>query len=201
MLKRFLALIAISFFLTGCLSVPPHTLSDSQLQQYKITDISLEGIEVIRSWPTEEDRYLQSHQLAPEQINRIQTEPAFNFPELKAHFQQALEARVRSEIGYLIGPILSGHRPVRVVVRLKIFDIPSAARRVFVDNNAKIQADIDLVDKTTGQLILRYDGRPVVRQLIGGLGTGIALIFESPDLGYSMMSDYLSAYRNWLLHN
>ena len=37
--------------------------------------------------------------------------------------------------------------------------------------------------------------------MIGGLATGIALAFERSDSGAEMITDYLSAYRNWLLRN
>jgi hypothetical protein len=33
------------------------------------------------------------------------------------------------------------------------------------------------------------------------MATEIALAFERPDPGNSMITDYLSAYRNWLLRN
>jgi hypothetical protein len=75
---------------------------------------------------------------------------------------------------------------------------PSPAR-FFVDNHTKIRADIDIVDRATGRLILHYEGPSVRSARIGGIGTGIALAFEQSDLGASMIADYLSAYRNWLL--
>ena len=87
---------------------------------------------------------------------------------------------------------------MRAIVRLKKFDIPSVARRVFVDN-AKIKADIDIVDRAAGRLILHCEGPSARTARIGGIGIGIALAFEQSDLGTSMIADYLSAYRNWLL--
>jgi hypothetical protein len=183
------------------MTVPPHNLSGSDLQKYKLVDVTVEGVEVIRSWPSEEDRFLKTNPVDGETANRIRTEPAFEFPQLREHFRQALNRKVKQELTYLAGPILSGSRPVRLVVRLRVFDIPSVARRVFVDNNTKIQADIDIVDKASGNLILRYNGQVVTRKLIGGLATGIAVAFEGSDLGYSMLTDYLSGYRNWLLQN
>ena len=68
-----------------------------------------------------------------------------------------------------------------------------------MDNHTKIRADIDIVDRATGRLILHYEGPSVRSARIGGIGTGIALAFEQSDLGASMIADYLSAYRNWLL--
>ncbi|NIX76628.1 hypothetical protein [Microvirga terricola] len=171
------------------------------MQKYKLVDVTVEGAEIIRSWPSEEENFLKANAVDPETANRIRTEPAFQFPPLQEHFRQALNAKIKAEVMYLAGPIFPSGRPVKAVVRLRTFDIPSTARRVFVDSQAKIQADIDIVDKATGNLILRYPGRLETRKLIGGLATGIAVAFEGPDLGYSMITDYLSAYRNWLLHN
>ncbi|MET0745146.1 MAG: hypothetical protein ABWY78_17365 [Microvirga sp.] len=144
---------------------------------------------------------MATHAVDPETANRIRTEPAFAFPELGRHFQQALDRKVREELTYLTGPIFSGSRPARIVVRLRVFDIPSAARRVFVDQDTKMQADIDLVDKASGALILRYHGNLALRRVVGGLWTGLAMAFERSDHGMTMISDYLSGYRNWLLRN
>jgi hypothetical protein len=183
------------------LSVAPHNLSDQDLHQYKVIETIVEGVEGIRSWPSEEERFLKLNAVDAETANRIRSEPASEFLQLRAHFQQVLTTRFKNELSYLTGPIFSGTRPAQLVVRLRVFDVPSAARRVFVDSSAKIQADIDLVDKASGRLILRYNGRLETRKLIGGLATGIALAFEQSDVGQSMIVDYLSAYRNWLLRN
>jgi hypothetical protein len=201
MLFRCIVISASCLFLAGCLSVAPHSLAFEDFGRYRLTEVVVEGAEVIRSWPSEEERFLQSDAADPEIASRIKSEPASNFPQVTAHFQQVLTARINNELGSLIAPVFTGKQPVRAVVRLKVFDIPSVARRVFVDNDAKIQADIDIIDKATGRLILRYNGRLETKKLIGGLATGIALAFEGSDLGYSMITDYLSAYRNWLLRN
>lgn len=201
MISRSIVISAFCLFLAGCLSVPPHNLGGGELQKYKIVDVSVEGVEGIRSWPHEEESFLKSNAVDPETANRIRTEPASEFPQLTRHFQQVLNEKFRGELAYLVDPIFTGNRPARIVVRLRQFDVPSAARRVFVDTNAKIQADIDLVDKATNTLILRYNGRSDMRKLIGGLATGIAIAFERSDIGQAMITDYLSAYRNWLLRN
>jgi hypothetical protein len=90
-------------------------------------------------------------------------------------------------------------RPARAVVRLKTFDIPSAGSRIFVDQHAKIQATIDLVGARTGATILRYDGRLRMRRLIGGILAPVAAGLESGDIGHAMVTEYVGAYRNWLL--
>jgi hypothetical protein len=200
----FLRCVVVSLLcacLGGCLSVPPHGLGADDLGRYRIVDVVVEGTESIRSWPTEEDRFVQSGAVDAATADRIRSEPATNFPQLAAHFKQALTARLKGEFISLTAPVFAGTRPATAVVRLKTFDIPSVARRVFVDNMAKIQADIEILDKATGRLVLRYDGGLETKPLFGGVATGIALAFERSDLGYSMIIDYLSAYRNWLLRN
>ena len=72
-------------FLAGCMTVAPHSLSDADLHAYRVVDVVVEGVEVIRSWPSEEDRYLATHSVDPETANRIRTEPAFAFPAVKSH--------------------------------------------------------------------------------------------------------------------
>ena len=200
MLSRCIAIASMCLLLAGCLTVPPHGLG-GELQKYRIVDISVEGVEGIRSWPHEEENFLKTNAVDPGTADRIRTEPAFEFPQLTQHFQKILSEKVKAELSYLVDPIFTGNRPARIVVRLRQFDVPSAARRVFVDTNAKMQADIDLVDRATNTLVLRYAGRSDMRKLVGGLATGIALAFERSDIGQAMITDYLSAYRNWLLQN
>jgi hypothetical protein len=201
MLLRCIVIIAASALLAGCLSVPPHQLADNELHAYRIVDIAVEGTEGIRSWPSEEERFLSTNTVDADTANRIRSEPAFQFPQLRQHFQQVLNTQMRNELTYLTASIFSGNRPARLVVKLRTFDIPSTARRVFVDSASKMQADIDLVDKATGRLVMRYNGKLEYRKMIGGLATGLALAFERSDMGAAMITDYLSAYRNWLLRN
>lgn len=197
---RILAFILV-LFLGGCVSVPPPSLSVGDLQRYRLVDVAVENVAVIRSWPTQETALLETGAIAPDLKVRLDTEPASNFPQVTAHFQRVLADRSRAELARHVGPILSGPRPVRAVVRLKTFDIPSAARRVFVDNTAKIQADIDLVDASTGATLLRYEGPLRTRPMVGGLATGIALALDRSDVGVAMLDDYLIAYQNWLIQS
>jgi len=57
----FLRSVVVSFlfaFLCGCLSVPPHGSAIEDLGRYRIVDVAVEGAEIIRSWPTEEERFV-----------------------------------------------------------------------------------------------------------------------------------------------
>src|SRR5215208_6920536 len=149
----FLRCFVIAFLcvvLCGCLSVSPHGSAIEDLGRYRIVDVAVEGAEIIRSWPTEEERFVRSGVVDAAMADRIRAEPATNFPQLAAHFQQVLTARLKGEFVSSTASVFAGKQPATAVVRLKTFDIPSAARRVFVDNMAKIQAEIDVLDKTTG---------------------------------------------------
>ncbi len=199
MITRRFAVLGVALLLSGCMTVAPHSVSVSELQRYRLTDVTIEGIEVIRSWPSEESSYLASAPMNPDLADRLRGEPANTFPELRSHFQRVLTDRFRLELMAQAGPILTGPQPARAVVRLKTFDIPSVGRRILVDQDAKIQATIDLMDTKTGATILRYDGRLRMRRLIGGLLAPVAAGLESGDVGHAMVTEYVGDYRNWLL--
>jgi hypothetical protein len=62
---------------------------------------------------------------------------------------------------------------------------------VFVDNDAKSKADIDLLDASIGTSVLHYEGPFRGRKLIGGLATPIALALDRSDTGCPMLTDYV----------
>jgi hypothetical protein len=185
--------------LAGCMGAPPHALAPSDFQKYRIADVSVEGVEVIRSWPTQEEIFVKSGGADADTVNRLHTEPASNFPAVRAHFHRALTERFRQELNAQVRPIFTGSRPVKAVVRLKTFDIPSGARRVLVDQDAKIKAEIDLVDPATGATIVKYDGPFRTKWMVGGVATVIAVALETSDMGYTLITDYVADYRDWLL--
>ncbi|HEX2555934.1 MAG TPA: hypothetical protein VHL98_19730 [Microvirga sp.] len=201
MMTRRFALLSVALLVSGCVTVAPHTLSVGDLQRYRLAEVVVEGAGVIRSWPAEEANYLASIPLNADLVDRLRGEPANTFPEVTAHFQRVLGERFRVELTSQAGPVLTGSQPARAVVRLKVFDVPSTARRVFVDQDTKIQADIDLVDARTGATILRYEGPLRLRRLIGGLLAPVAVGIDPSDTGHPMVTEYVSAYRNWLLQN
>jgi hypothetical protein len=201
MFFRAVLLSLAALCLAGCATVPPPSIGLSDFQKYRIADVAVEGVDVIHSWPAEEEAFLKSSVADPEIANRLQSEPASNFPAVRAHFQRALEGRLRAEFASTVAPIFTGPRPLRAVVRLKAFDVPSTARRVFVDNQAKLQADIELIDPASKSVILRYHGPYWRRALVGGLATDLALAIDRSDVGSSQITDYMTAYRSWLLQN
>jgi hypothetical protein len=198
---KFLVLVATTVMLSACSTVPPPSLGPTDFQKYRIVDVAVEGVEVISSWPAEEEAFVRSNSVDADTVGRLQTEPASSFPAVRAHLHRALTARFKEEFASQGAGVFSGSRPLRAVVRLKAFDVPSTARRVFTDDTAKIQADIDLVDPASKAVILRYEGPFRGRRLIGGLATGLALALDRSDVGQSQITDYMKAYRNWLLQN
>ncbi|MBV9078310.1 MAG: hypothetical protein JO048_12595 [Methylobacteriaceae bacterium] len=170
----------------------------AEYQKLKVVDVSVEGAEVVRSWPAEERTFLQMRP-DPDIAARIDSEPASNFPAVRAHIGTVLTTRFKTEFASQVSPILSGTRPVRAIVRLKLFDVPSTARRIFVDNDAKMRATIDLVDAKTGALVASYEGPYRSRRLIGGVMTGLALALDHSDTGQALITQYMSEYRAWLV--
>lgn len=199
MISRRVVAAALVVLVAGCVSVPPHALSISELQNYRIADVVVEGVEVIRSWPAQEEAFARAGGVDFETNNRLQTEPASSFPALRAQMQQALNERFKLEFTSQVAPIFTGSRPVKAIVRLKNFDVPSATRRVLVDQDAKIKAEIDLVDPKTGASIVKYDGPFRTKRLIGGVATVISVAFDRSDVAYSLITDYITAYRDWLV--
>jgi hypothetical protein len=194
-------LVIASLVLAGCATVPPHSMDLSEFQKFKITKVVVEGAKVVRSWPSQEEDYLKTHAVDPSVARRLQSEPSWNFPEVQEQFQTALDRQFGAELGSQIVPLFTGSRPLKAVVKLKIFDVPSVARRVFVESGAKIKAEIDLVDAKTGAPVLIYDGAYRFREIGGGIATGLAMAINSSDPGYVLISDYVREYRNWLLRN
>lgn len=197
-LLRAVTLLPI-LFLSACMTVAPPSLPVSSIQQFRIVDVAVEGIEVIKSWPAEEGAVLKAEALPPETVNRLQSEPASNFPVMRAHFQKVLTARFKSEFANRITPLLNGPRPVKAIVRLKTFDVPSVARRIFVDQHAKLQVGIDLVDPANGSVLLRYEGPLRTQFLLGGVSTVVAVAIEPTDPTLPMTGDAVAASGSWLL--
>jgi hypothetical protein len=194
-------LAVASMVLAACATVPPHSMDPSAFQRFKITEVVVEGVKVVRSWPSQEEDYLKTHAVDPSVVRRLQSEPSWNFPEVQERFQTALNGQFGAEFGSQITPLFTGSKPLKAVVTLKIFDVPSAARRVFVDSRAKIKAEIDLVDAKTGASVLKYDGPYRDKEIIGGIATALAIAINSSDPGYVLISEYVREYRNWLLRN
>ncbi|WP_027172958.1 hypothetical protein [Methylobacterium sp. 10] len=201
MLSALRALALLSTLLLSACVTPPHSVSLTTVQQFNIVDVSVEGIEVIQSWPSEEGVVVKAENFDAVAINRLQSESASKFPAMRAHFQKVLTERFKAEFATHVSAKLLGTRPVKAIVKLKQFDVPSVARRIFIDQDVKVQMDIDLVDKRTGDILVSYKGPFQSMPLFGGLSTVIAVAVEPVDPTIRMTDRYIEGYGTWLLRN
>ncbi len=202
MFSRFLAVAFIGAFLAACQTTAPHTLSVATLQGMKIVAVEVEGIDKIRSWPAQEAEFIRTANPPAELVEKLRSEPAASFPEVKAYMTQAFVARLQLETNAQLGSVLAGKKPVKLVLRIEAFDIPSAARRVLIDQTLKMKARIDLVEPASGAVLLSYDGPFYSQDVLGGfVGTSLAAAsFErGKDYGTEMINSYIGTYRHWLL--
>jgi hypothetical protein len=201
MLSRRLLLLGIAGFLAGCVTIPPPALEVDSIRALKIVDVKVEGIGVVNAWPAEEEVYIRNNAVDAETAHKIRGEPARNFPAVRVHLETALTERMKLELANQVGPVMQGGRAVRAVVRLRSFDVPSMARRILIDQTAKLDAGIDLVDPASGAVVLSYAGAPMSRMMPGGLGAPIfdAIAGQSYDAGKLILADFVTRYREWLL--
>jgi hypothetical protein len=189
----------LALMLAGCATVPPPSLSVDEIASFKLAGIEVHGVEVVRSWPVEEKHFLATN-TDPEIARRLPDESAQNFPAVQAFFRTTLEREFAAQFESLLAPIMRGTRPVKVIVTLKQFDVPSVVRRVLIDQYAKIELTIDLVDQKTNAIILSYPGPYRQQFLLGGLSAPIASALSGDnDPGNTLIANYVLDYRSWLV--
>ncbi|SDR61488.1 hypothetical protein SAMN05519103_07477 [Rhizobiales bacterium GAS113] len=175
-------------------------MSVDEISSFKLAGVEVRGGEVIHSWPVEEQHFLATGNVDPEIARRLPSESAQNFPPVQAYFQTSLQRVFNAQFDGSVAPIMRGTRPVKAIVTLKQFDVPSVLRRVLIDQYAKIQLDIDVVDSKTGAHVLFYPGPYRQKWLFGGLSAPIAAsIAGDDDPGMELVTTYMSDYRTWLL--
>lgn len=189
----------VTLMLAGCATVPPPSMSVDEIASLKLVGVEVHGVEVIRSWPVQEKRFLAAN-TDPEIARRLPYESAQNFPPVQAYFQAALQRIFTDQLQSMLAPVMRGVRPVKAIVTLKQFDVPSVVRRVLVDQYAKLQLTIDLVDTKTNALILSYPGPYHQQWLLGGLSAPIAdAIAGDNDPENALIANYVLDYRTWLV--
>jgi hypothetical protein len=189
----------VTLMLASCATVPPPSMSVDEIASFNLVGVEVHGVEVIRSWPVEEKHFLATN-TDPEIARRLPDESAQNFPAVQAFFQAALQRVFTAQLESMLAPVMRGTRPVKIIVTLKQFDVPSVVRRVLIDQYAKIQATIDLVDIKTNALILSYPGPYRLQFLLGGLSAPIAdAIAGDSDPENTLIANYILDYRTWLV--
>jgi hypothetical protein len=58
---------------------PLHGLAVQGLSRYSLVEVVVEGVEIIRSWSIEEERFIQPRAADTATADRIRIEPAANF--------------------------------------------------------------------------------------------------------------------------
>lgn len=199
--RRIASLLIVSG-LAGCTATNPHGVPQDSIRGYRVTGFEVRGIDVIRSWPAAEAAFVAERKPPADLIDRLRDQPAASFPEVRAFMLERMQRLFESEAKSRFAAALDGPKPARMIIELKTFDIPSAARRLLVNNTLSMQADILLVDAQSGQPLVSYVGPALLRPVLGGIaGTVLseALIDRDKDFGQELMATYLNAYRDWLL--
>jgi hypothetical protein len=123
-----------------------------------------------------------------------------DFPPVQVFIAGELKTIFKSEFETNFHSVFVGQRPVKALVHLKRFDVPSVARRVFLGGGAVIEAEVDLRDAKTGASVLYYSGNSSTKLLLGGLSAPVAAVIAG-DQGRPLVRDFLLQYRDWLLRS
>ena len=189
----------VTLMLAGCATVPPPSMSVDEIASFKLVGVEVHGVEVIRSWPVQEKRFLATN-TDPEIARRLPDESAQEFPAVQAYFQAALQRVLHRSARKHAGSGPARDATVKAIVSLKQFDVPSVVRRVLIDQYAKFEATIDLVDAKTNAIIISYPGPYRQQFLLGGLSAPIAdAIAGDYDPENALIANYVLDYRTWLV--
>jgi hypothetical protein len=201
-INRRLVILGLGTAMAGCTaSTTPHSVRPDTLRQFRIASLRVQGGELIRSWPAQEAAYARQANLSEEEAKRLGETMAGSVPALRQQMERALEALLSAQASNQLGSVFSGKTPAELVVTVKVFDIPSLVRRVLVDQHAKIQLDIDLVDTSSRQSVMLFSGPYSTQFLLGGLSSiaqqGIQ--GDASDPAPAMARNYIQDYARWLM--
>ncbi|MFG1301538.1 hypothetical protein V5F49_17245 [Xanthobacter sp. V3C-3] len=187
--------------LAACASVPGPSLTAGDLGQFRLAAVEVKGAQAFGAWPAEEEAFIAAHALDQETLTRIRTRPIKEDPALAAFALSQATTLFQQEMPAATQSILSGQKPVRMVVHLQRFDVPSVARRMFTDQVAMLSARVQLVD-AQGATVLDSPDLRVATPLLGGLSSAVASAVESSsgnEPGAGLVRKFAEAYRGWLL--
>lgn len=200
MLQRFFRIVLVSLALAGCVTAPPTDIPLDQVRSWKLTQIEVTGSEVIKSWPHQERVYLERNNIAGDAAQQIAVNSVQDTPGLRDHVRVALQDVVATQLRNTLSNDLNGNRPVKAVVQVMQLDIPSALRRLIVENQARFHAKIDIVDVGTGKILVSWPGEYVWETMAAGVG-GLLLdrVLYSSDVAPRLMSNSFGHFRTWLV--
>lgn len=198
---RAVAALAGLVLLSACATLPRPSLSPTDLAQFHLAGVEVEGGSAFRTWPAQEEAFLGAHQLDQDTINRIKTRPISEDPAMTAFALHAATGLFKADLGNATAGVMSGPKPVKAVVTLKRFDVPSVMRRMLTDQVAALTARVTLVD-ASGASLLASPEITVTIGLVGGLSSPIASGIESvagKEPGRELVKAFAVRYRDWLL--
>jgi hypothetical protein len=206
-----LLVLLLPLSLGACVTVPPPAVSPAEIASYKLAGVEVQGAQAVQTWPAAQEAYLASGKADPEIAKRLPDEGIQPFPPVQSFVTATLQQRFGQEFGAQVAPLLRGSRPVRIVVTLKTFDIPTGARKALVDSQAKLAATIDILDAKSGEVLVSYPGPMKAMTLgptlllgvAGGVGAmaGAAIasgMNGSGEPGATLITGYVADYRKWL---
>jgi hypothetical protein len=194
--RRHILSFAAATALSACATIPPPQLSRSQIEGLKIVSVEVTGLTSITSWPVEQDAFIAKGSVSQTVADDLRLRSYSYNPAIFEHFG----AVIRQEYSNRLPSMLPGNRPVKAVVHVKQLNIPSLAARILVNQHALYEAEISLVEISSNQPLVKFDGKLISRIMIGGVG---AIAFDvvtqgSADYGRLMIAESVADFRAWL---
>jgi hypothetical protein len=195
-----MAVLAVAFGLTGCVTTAENALSANDIAAMKLTGVNVSfapdaGVQ----WEDGIRAYATSKAITDDQIA-----VATNTPEGKAYVQAMLAPVIKTGVTKSLNGQLIGTRPVRLEVVVKSFALSSAVQRILIGGGRGMVADATLVDARTGAVIVAYP------QLIaasyagqGIVGTAVQAAIDNASeqsVAEKLAYRYGEIYKRWLLH-
>lgn len=173
------ATLALSL-LTGCMAT--RSISLQEARSYKLASLDVDAGSASVNWSDGEIAYMLSRGL---DTNDPASADALASPEAKAAIRKALAEQVAVRMRPILAAGMTGARPVKVDVRLKLVSAPSTAARVVASvliGSAPpgMLAAITVTDPATGRVLLELpDNGSTLTQASGVLGAAVIAAIES----------------------
>ncbi len=107
-------------------------------------------------------------------------------------------AKINAALELQLRPVLAGHRPVKLNVRLRRLYVASAIQRIVVGGHHELVADVTVVDAKSGAVLLshpEFRTASMAGQGIGGTMLDAALLADPID---RLAQNFAVSYRDWL---
>ncbi|MGX5733994.1 DUF6778 family protein [Bosea thiooxidans] len=193
MIKRILCLGFLAFALAGCVTVQ-NPLSEWDVEAFRLASIHVDADDTSMLWWGDADRaYARSKGLPESDADNLS-----KTPEARLFIAKMAAAKINAALEQQLKPILAGHRPVKLNVRLRRLYVASAIQRIVVGGHHELIADITLVDAKSGAVLSSYPEFRTISlagQGIGGTMIDAAFLADPID---RMAQNLAISYRDWL---